>query len=400
MTNSNTTSSSTSTSTSTSSTGSAAKQAKVAAKPAPKATSGSAVSNRSSGRRWLSRLLSLALLAGLGGAGYYYAMPLWQQVVGQQQGLARQVEALEAALAEQAKQQREQAVAVANHGRLLDSLPVRLSGELSGQLSEQLARQVTGPVANLSAAVQRNQRRLNDLDGNVGRQWQLAELQYIVHIAGQRLAFEPDTAPSVALLERADTLLAGWNDPALAPLRAGLAADIAALQALPVIDREGLANRLMAVAEQVQMALQSGFVELAFEPEPPMAAPVDWRGRVAELGELVGQLFILKRSDAPLPVVVAAQQPELVALRFAQAIEQAQLALWRGDQSRYQHSLALCTELLAIGGVTAGPLIDALAQLAAEPVAAPALPPSRAEQALYDWQQASGVLGREAGVQP
>lgn len=357
--------------------------AKPAAKPTDKPAAKASGSHRT--RHWSALLLALVVLAGLVGAGYYYGLPIWQQQLGQQRALLRQVEALEQSLAQQSTASSELSAAVAANQQQLDQLPGRLSAELSAQLN--------GPIASLTAAQQHNQRRLNELDGNVGRQWQLAELQYIVHVAAQRLVVERDVEPSIALLQRADALLAGWNEPALAPLRAGLAADIGALQALPVVDRQGLHNRLQAVAEQAQLVLRPTVAELSFTP-PPAPAPVaaDWRARVVQLGELVGQLFILKRSNQPLPEVVAEQRPALIALRFSQAIEQASLALWRADQLLYRQSLALCEQLLELAAVDSPSLSAALAALAAESVAPPALPASRAAQALYEWQRSgSGV---------
>ncbi len=369
--------------------------AQPATKPKAARTAKPAAAQRS-GRRWPAGLMALLLLAGLVGGGYYYGLPLWQQQLGQQRALLRQVEALEQALAEQNSARTELAASVAASQQQLDGLPGRLSAQLSGQLSAELAAQVNGPIASLAAALQRNQRRLNDLDGNVGRQWQLAELEYIVYIAAQRLAVERDVEPSIALLERADALLAGWGDPALAPLRVGLAADIGALQALPVVDRQGLHNRLQAVAEQAQLALQPSVAELTFTPPAAPVPAADWRARVAQLGELVGQLFILKRSDQPLPAVVAEQRPALIALRFSQAIEQAQLALWRADQPLYRQSLALAEQLLELAAVNSPALSAALAELVTAPVGAPAVPASRAVQALYEWRQS----GPTAEAQP
>lgn len=392
--------------------GDSASQPKPAAdKTAKPSSSGAAAKSAASAgepgkRRGRGGLLFLLLvLVGASAAGYYYAAPLWQSFYSEQQALSRQVEALETALAAQQSSQQQLMASSAAQAQQLESLPLRLSAELSGQLSEQLSRKLDGPVANLVAAVQRNQLRIKDLNGDVGRQWQLAELQYSIRLASMRLAFERDVAPSVELLERADALLAEWGDPALAALRAALAADISSLQQLPSVDRHGLYNRLLALAEQAQSALQVEVAELTFNPasdrSPDSAAPADWRVRLSQLGDLLGEIFILQRSDQPLPELVAPSQQQLLAERFALALEQAALALWRADGELYRHSLALAQQLVTLAAASSdqtAPLLAELSALAAEPVAAPQLTISRSEQALYDWQRAS--RGEQSEQQP
>ncbi|TFH67347.1 hypothetical protein E3W66_07575 [Gammaproteobacteria bacterium LSUCC0057] len=354
----------------------------------------------------LRATLWLLLLLAAAGGGYYFALPLWQSFVSQQQSQARQIAALEQALAEQQAVRSEWRVELDGQREQLEKLPLRLSAELSGQLNEQLSRQLAGPLANLSAAVQRNQLRLNDLDGNSGRQWQLAELYYFIRSAALQLNFERQFNAAIELLQRADALLAEWQEPAVAPLRAALAADIAALQQQPAVDRDGLHNRLLAVAAQAQTALQQPLAQPTFNPAPAAhenQPPVerDWRARLRQLGDLVGAIFILKRSDETLPEVSLPSRQQLLGQRFALAAEQAAVALWQADQPLYLHSLTLCQQLLAVATIDSAvraPLQAELAALAAQSVVRPSVSISRSEQALYDWRRASDSdLG---GTQP
>ncbi len=370
--------------------GTAAKSGKLKAQSAAPAkhTSGSGA-----GKWWL---LILVLLAAASAAGYYYGAPLWQQFNGEQQALARQVQALEVELAKQSQQQLNSVQQIAANNEKIENLPLRLSTELSGQLNQQLQRQITGPMASLASRVQRNQTRLNDLDGGVGRQWQLAELQYTIRLASMRLTLEDDVAPSIELLERADDLLAQWNDPDFSPLRAALAADIAALEQRPTIDRQGLHNRLLAIAVESQEALATELERQNFvlqeEGAEDQGARPDWRARLNQLGDLVGELFILQRTEQALPELTAPNAQQLLAERFALAIEQAALAMWRGDTALYQHSLKLCQELLELSTASSdnrAPLRASLAELAQLPVAHKTLSISQSEAAWYDWQRAN-----------
>ena len=106
----------------------------------------------------------------------------------------------------------------------------------------------------------------------------------------------------------------------------------------------------------------------------------------------MGELFILQRTEQPLPELTAPNAQELLAERFALAIEQAALAMWRGDTALYQHSLKLCQELLELSSASSdnrAPLRASLAELAQLPVAHKKLSISQSEAAWYDWQRAN-----------
>ena len=72
---------------------------------------------------------------------------------------------------------------------------------------------------------------LTAIKGSTRKDWLLAEAEYLMRIANQRLAIEKDPSASQSLLEAADDVLAELKDPALMPVRIKLAEELLQLRA-------------------------------------------------------------------------------------------------------------------------------------------------------------------------
>ena len=117
-------------------------------------------------------------------------------------------------------------------------------------------------IAGLEANIQRintNQQALNDsitaLNKAISRDqraWILAEIEYLMRIAMQRLHIESDYHAAIAALQAADLRLEELADPALLPLRQQINADVARLQAAPRVDLAGISLQLVNLATRVQ----------------------------------------------------------------------------------------------------------------------------------------------------
>ena len=152
---------------------------------------------------------------------------------------------------------------------LEDSQPALQSGQ--EQLQSQIARQqarLTETIQNLSpvdqqieALQQRNDRLLNRIDvlsrhvrelaGSNRDGWQLAEVEYLLRLANQKLLMTSDVISARALLRDADTILLELDDYSLFPIREALAEDLAVLRMVPHLDQEGIYLRLSALSRQV-----------------------------------------------------------------------------------------------------------------------------------------------------
>ncbi len=92
---------------------------------------------------------------------------------------------------------------------------------------------------------------LADIKGRRPNDWLLAEADYLVKLAGRKLFLEHDVESATQLMESADQRIASLNDPSLVDLRKSMANDITKLRTVPLIDRDGLVLRLIALQQQV-----------------------------------------------------------------------------------------------------------------------------------------------------
>lgn len=230
--------------------------------------------------------------------------------------------------------------------------------ERIGRLDERLARQ--------SARFEEFQQLSSgDREG-----WLLTEANYLLRLANQRLVMSGDTASAKALLQSADDVLRELDDPSLRPVRQAIADDLAAVRAVPAIDREGTWLRLAALIERSEQlevfelpALETAAVDAIGEG--------DWQARLRAgyeraLEKLAGYVTI-RRRDQPVEVLMDPQWERLVRQNLRMLLEQAQVALLSANARLYEESLASATgwveEFRASDAEEAGAVIDELASL-------------------------------------
>jgi uroporphyrin-3 C-methyltransferase len=229
----------------------------------------------------------------------------------------------------------------------LGELAVRLEQELSAgiggletTLGEQ-ATQLTQSLQSMDAKLAEQQKELARFSASDRESWLLAETGHLLRLANQRLVMAGDPIAAQALLDSADSVLRELDDPALHPVRAAVAADIAELRAVPKVDVEGIYLRLAALIEQAD-----GLVIFQFPQQPAPAseeAAQDWRDRLqqgyqAALSQL-SDYIIIRRRDMPMQALMDPQWEGLVRLNLRMLLEQAQIALLSGNQALYGASL-------------------------------------------------------------
>ncbi|MBB5213093.1 uroporphyrinogen-III C-methyltransferase [Microbulbifer hydrolyticus] len=223
-----------------------------------------------------------------------------------------------------------------------------------GQTIQQLQQQLAGLQRNVTA--QGN--RLSQL-GNASREdWQLAEADYLLRLANQRLMLEQDSRAALGLLQEVDTIVRDVDLPDLYGVRQQLARDVTALKLVENVDREGLYLRLRALEEQM--------VKLNIQPQFDLAkrdaAAAQNQAQTEDVGEAHFRsswdnfVDFLKGSvrirDGEVDPVLLSPQSET---RFRQSLrlnmEQAELAVLRADETVYKASLTQARQLLLDYGV-------------------------------------------------
>ncbi|MCO1332989.1 uroporphyrinogen-III C-methyltransferase [Microbulbifer sp. OS29] len=221
-------------------------------------------------------------------------------------------------------------------------------------------------LAVMQRSVTAQASRLGQL-GNVSRDdWLLAEADYLLRLANQRLLLEDDSRAALGLVERVDEILREVDLPDLYGVRQQLAREITALKLVQNIDRQGLYLRLRALEEQLIRANIQPQFNMESVKQPREMQPTSDDG--APLWEREWHNFTRFMRDSVRPIdgdinpVMLSPQSEA---RFRQTLrlymEQAQLALLRGDTTVYKDALDSARDLLLTYS-TASPQRKALAQ--------------------------------------
>ena len=223
----------------------------------------------------------------------------------------------------------------------------RLAADLT-QRSGAIRGELDGDIASLRSGLQAQeerlalqQQRLSDLSVEDRKAWQIAEVQYLLRLANQRLIMTGDTMSAEALLRSADNILRELDDPNLHGLREAVAGDTAAVRAVPRLDMQGLYLRLEALIRQTDALV---LFELPTRSEAAAVEPAeDWQDRlsqgfdaaVAKLSEYV----VVSRRDVPVETLMDPQYEGLVRQNMRMLLEQAQVAMLSGNELLYRQSL-------------------------------------------------------------
>ncbi|MBL4828166.1 MAG: uroporphyrinogen-III C-methyltransferase [Spongiibacteraceae bacterium] len=193
------------------------------------------------------------------------------------------------------------------------------------------------------------QKRILALSTTDRSDWLLAEAEYLMRLASQRLLMGKEVRASQALLKAADDIIRELDDSALYPVRQALADEISALHASARFDLEGVYLQLGAVAGQAEhlRLIATLQMEAQVAPEKPSG---DWQHRLeaglqAAWNKLSNYVQVRRRDEIYEPLL-APEYEAAVRQNVKLMFEQAQLALLSGKQSLYEKSLYKAKEWL------------------------------------------------------
>jgi uroporphyrin-3 C-methyltransferase len=326
---------------------------------AAKSKSSSGSSKSTQGLLWLLVLLLIVAVAGLGygqwqaqtqaatltkdQSGQSKNLQQWQQ---QQKTLSKKIDDL--SVASSATQQAistQQAYFTNNQQRMDEALATALESMAKTQLDQ----------------------------GKVLPQWQLAEAEYLLRLANQRLAMEQASESAIALLKAADIIIRDSEQVGTYGIRRAIAGDLAALTSVPSVDVEGVYAQLSALSG---LAAQLTFIPPRSEPLSKLAAAntapqassatiseaapaavtvVSWTDTFWQgikdvganvWGELKQLVKVQSRTKGDQQLLTPAAEL-LVRMRIEMALSQTQVALLRRQQTIYDQSLVGVKQLLS-----------------------------------------------------
>jgi uroporphyrin-3 C-methyltransferase len=227
--------------------------------------------------------------------------------------------------------------------------------------------------------------RLSVLAALIGRSergWTLAEVEYLLRIANQRLQLQRDTGTAVQALRAADGRLRDLADPHYQSVREQIAQDLDAVRAVPAVDVEGLSATLGSALQQIDELPVAG---THYTPAAGGKTDSDGAEKTAtsaeQLGTLVWQslseLFRVREHDQPVGPMLPPDREYFLRENLRLQLAAARLALLRNDPAQYRAALQTSLDWLNRyfdgQAATVGQLLGQLQEIASIDIT-PALP--------------------------
>jgi len=209
------------------------------------------------------------------------------------------------------------------------------------QTTEQLSK-IQNSEKLTAAQLETVQLAIANLKMRNPNEWMLAEAEYLIRIAGRKIALEQDIDTSLALLSSASRRLTQLNDPSLLPLRKVIEQDITTLSKLARIDHDGLALKLAVQAEEVDNLVLAGFTrpEVVKTDTELSSNSADWKANLSKSWKSFSDNFItIRRQDNSVDALLSPQTAWYLTENLKTQLLQAELAIYRQDQAKFKHSL-------------------------------------------------------------
>ncbi|USE36537.1 uroporphyrinogen-III C-methyltransferase [Endozoicomonas sp. SCSIO W0465] len=225
--------------------------------------------------------------------------------------------------------------------------------------------------------------KVRELEGSTRNQWRIAEVEYLLRLANQRLLTVNDVTGALELMASAEQILEQLDDYGLFPVREALAEDMAVLKATALLNQEGTWLRLQAIADLIPdlVILDENHITDVATALNPGAAITDqanpatdgtWQETIKAIlldtwHHFTSLFRINTQREQPIEVLLTPEQDQLIRQKMLMLIEQSKLALITGQQSIYQNSLQQTSDWLnryfMLGGEVSNQLATELADL-------------------------------------
>ncbi len=223
-----------------------------------------------------------------------------------------------------------------------------------GRAAEEVRAQTESSVQDLAVQVRENSLTLSQVTGisQEARQiWILAEIEYLLVIANERLNLAGDSETALAALETADRRIQELNDPGLTVVRAQITDEVNALRSLSNPDIQGVALRLGSLSSAVRrFPLKATLAEQAAIQEP-VATAEDKAGldrAFNVMGDALSGMISVKKTEDNAILILSENEQELIYQNLELKIQSARLAVLQGDSVNFRESLRAARHWLGI----------------------------------------------------
>ena len=214
---------------------------------------------------------------------------------------------------------------------------------------DQQSEQLSSALQDANLIIAAHGRRLRSLTSTTTDDWRLAEVEYLLRLANQRILISQDSATALSLLTTADEILLTLADPRFFDIRKSIAEDRAALVLVGQQDLDGVFLRLSALTQQLEKLPL--IIIPSFEAdndrvntERNESTVSSWREKLNAIGESTWQelksLVVVNKRSSDIKPLLPPEQQYYLRGNLQLMINQSQLALLDGRQAVYSDSLS------------------------------------------------------------
>ena len=276
----------------------------------------------------LTGLISILALIGVGALGYFGYQQLFQ--------ISARIGVLE-------QQEKNSQAELQQLSKSLDTNFTQLQSDLNQSLDKQQSSNKE-QLQEFSTQLSSTQRQVQSAGGRHRSDWLLAEADYLVRIATNRLLLERDHQTALALLLSADERIKLMDDPALQPIREALSNDMAKLRLVKRADIAGLAMRISSLIPQIKalpvLAFQLPEETINEADQSTLVSEPGWRqGLKNTFKELSVKWFEVRDHGRPVTPLMAPETEAILRTNMALLLQTTQFAVLRQHDELYHHSL-------------------------------------------------------------
>jgi uroporphyrin-III C-methyltransferase len=227
-------------------------------------------------------------------------------------------------------------------------------------------------IATQQRQIDHNARELLEAGNRTRTDWLLAEAEYLLRIANQRLMIEKDIRGALAALQAADEVLRESDDIGVYPVREQLAKEILKLKELTTVDRTGLYLTLEAAIDSIHQltdnALASDRMMSTLDQSGSDSGSTSdastnwWTEAWNEVKSTLSRVVVVRRLDEPVKPLLSPEQSAYARLNLQLMLEEAELAVLRGHQELYTRSLTKASNAIETWYDSTNPKIIALSE--------------------------------------
>ncbi|MEP0074239.1 MAG: uroporphyrinogen-III C-methyltransferase [Marinomonas sp.] len=207
-------------------------------------------------------------------------------------------------------------------------------------------QQVAAQQAKQNDQISSLEAKLNRLDNTTKEDWKLAEAEYLIRLANQRLLLESDSNGAITLLNNADDILNELEDPIVFATRKALAKDIQALSSVSQFDLEGAYLKLSALYDNVPTLPQrepskkwqsSTNKTISTESSDTEVSSIE--AALASFWQSLRSLVVINYDHKPIKALLPPAEYQELVTGLQLQLDVAQVALLKGEPVIYQQSL-------------------------------------------------------------